>query len=134
MKQEPTVKETIKEIDKKLDILYSEIEKLDNEPLKKNETFEEFEAKREPFYSQIRQLSSEKRMIMPYELRPLSDYGDVMSLKSFISACKSGMFIDYDGHGYYVKDNQETDIKIIPSDVDHKKIRKEFDTIIWFNK
>jgi hypothetical protein len=57
-----------------------------------------------------------------------------MSLKNFISNVKSGGFIDYDGFGRYVRNNEESDITILPSDIKHKSIRKDFDTIIWFNK
>ncbi len=61
-------------------------------------------------------------MIMPYKLSELSDYGDVMPLKDFIRNVESGGFIDYDGYGYYVKDNKETNIMIRPSDVKHNSI------------
>lgn len=71
---------------------------------------------------------------MPYELSELSDYGDVMSLESFIECVKDGGFIDYDGFGYYVKDGKESNVMIIPSDVKRKRIRTDFDTVIWFNR
>lgn len=128
-------KARVKEIEKQINTLYKEIEKIDNEEyMSENETFEQFSAKREPIYEKIRLLSQERRMIMDYKLSPLSDYGDVMPLKSFISACKSEMFIDYDGHGYYVEEDHETDIMIMPSDVMSGKYRKDFNKIIWFNK
>lgn len=124
----------LKEIEKEINALYKEIEKIDNEPVDDKETFEQFSAKRDPIYAKIRPLSQEKRMIMDYKLSPISDLGDVMSLKSFISACKDGFFIDYDGHGYYVEGDQETDIVILPSDVMSGRYRKDFNQIIWFNK
>jgi len=124
----------LKEIEKEINALYKEIEKIDNEPVDDKETFEQFSAKRDPIYAKIRPLSQEKRMIMDYKLSPISDFGDVMSLKSFISACRDGMFIDYDGHGYYVEGDQETDIMILPSDVMSGRYRKDFNQIIWFNK
>ena len=87
-----------------------------------------------PEINKLGELSREKRMIMPYKLSELSDFGDVMTLKEFIGCVKCEGFIDYDGFGYYVKDGQETNITILPSDVKHKAVRKEFDTIIWFNR
>jgi hypothetical protein len=85
-------------------------------------------------WSALAKLDREKRMIMPYELSEIPDFGDVMPLKDFIENVKSGGFIDYDGHGYYVKDGKETNIMIIPSDHHHKSIRTEFDTIVWYNR
>ena len=124
----------VKELDKLIKELYKEIEKIDNEPVEDKETFAQFKAKCDSIYNKIRPLSQEKRLIMDYKLRPLSDYGDVIPLKDFVSACKSGMFIDYDGHGYYVEEDQETDIIIHPSDVMSGRYRKDFNKIIWFNK
>ena len=81
----------------------------------------------------IQKLSKEYRLIKPYELKELSG-GDVMSLQHFIDCCESGGFIDYDGYGYYVKDGKESDIYIYPSDVKAGKVRKDFDTVVWFNR
>jgi hypothetical protein len=57
-----------------------------------------------------------------------------MTVEQFIEDVKSGCLIDYDGWGYYVKDNKRTNIMVFPSDVKYNAIRKEFDTIVWFNK
>ena len=96
--------------------------------------FNQLEKALEPTHERVAVLGRKIRMIKPYTLKPLPDYGDVMSLEEFIDCCKSGGFIDYDGHGSYVKDGQRTDITVYPSDVEHGAIRKEFDKIIWFNR
>ena len=83
---------------------------------------------------ELSDLGREQRMLMPYTLEDIPTYGDVMTLKKFISCVKSGGFIDYDGFGNYVKDNKVTNIQIYPSDVKHNSIRKEFDTIVWYNR
>lgn len=83
---------------------------------------------------ELSKLDRKRRMIMPYELSELSTFGNVMSIKEFIGACRATLFIDSDGFGKYVKDGKETDIEIYPSDIKHNAIRREFDTIIWFNK
>ena len=79
-------------------------------------------------------ISRELRMIQTPVFDELSTFGDVMSLKDFIDYVNSGGFIDYDGYGHYVRDGKESDITIKPSDVSYGKIRKDFDTIIWFNR
>jgi len=88
----------------------------------------------EPTHEKVAVLGRKIRMIKPYTLEPIPDYGDVMPLEEFIECCETGGFIDYDGHGRYVKDGQATNIYVYPSDVKHGAIRKEFDKIIWFNR
>lgn len=124
-------------LDEKVDIL---IREFDKEWFKtsNNKSFEEYSTKRvaycQPYLNELIKMKIKFRMNKPYVLEPLPNYGDVMSLKEFIECVKGGGFIDYDGYGHYVKDNQMTDIEIYPSDVKSKNIRNEFDTIIWFNR
>jgi hypothetical protein len=99
-----------------------------------NENYQKFLRHIEPERRRIAKLDREMRMIMPYELSELPDYGDVMSLEHFIECVDCGGFIDYDGYGHYVKDGKETNIEIYPSDVEYASIRLEFDTIIWYNR
>jgi hypothetical protein len=82
----------------------------------------------------IQNLERTIRMNKPYTLSKISDFGDRMSLEHFIDNVKCGGFIDYDGFGLYVKDGQETDIHIYPSDIMNNTIRNEFTEIIWFNR
>ncbi len=88
----------------------------------------------QPESLKIASLNREKRLIMIPEFSKLPNFGDVMPLQEFIERVNSGGFIDYDGYGLYIKDNQESNIEIYPSDVKHNSVRKDFDTIIWFNK
>lgn len=87
-----------------------------------------------PERKKISSLDREKRLLIIPEFSDLSNFGDVMSLKEFIECVNCGDFIDYDGFGLYIKDNQESNIEIYPSDVKNNSIRKDFDTIIWFNR
>ena len=80
------------------------------------------------------ELSREKRMMMPYKMEEIPDYGDVMSLKDFVECIKDGGFTDDDGYGNYAKDEMMTNINVYPSDVKHNAIRKDFDAVVWFNK
>ena len=97
-------------------------------------SFTEWKNAEAPFTNKLDELNREKRMIKPYELSELPDFGSVMTLKEFIERCGDGGFIDYDGHGCYVKDEKKTNIVIYPSDIKHNSIREEFNKIIWFNK
>ena len=60
--------------------------------------FGEFQEFLNPEQAEIEALSDEKRMIKPYKLSPIPDYGDVMTLKEFIDHCKCGNFVDYIHH------------------------------------
>lgn len=125
---------TIEEIEREEEIYHDMVDKILNADHDKYPTLESFQAALAPHNRKLGALSREKRMIMPVELSELSDFGHVMSLKDFIECVKEGGFIDYDGFGRYVKDGHETNIDIYLSDVKHKAIRTEFDTIIWFNR
>lgn len=143
---EDIIKEELDRLEKEIDRLEDIIDKKDedhykkyegvkeNDPYKIQERYQEFLDNREPQQSKLRKLLRRQRYIKPYKLSELSDFGDVMTLKHFISCVKSGGFIDYDGYGKYIKDDMETDIEIYPSDVKNKNVRKEFDKIIWFNR
>lgn len=55
-------------------------------------------------------------------------YGDLMTLQDFQEAVDCGMFTDYDGHGYYVKDNKMSRSNVWnekPEDATH---------VMWFNR
>ena len=96
--------------------------------------YEEYQEYIRPEYKKINELGRQLRMIKSYKLTELSDFGDVMSLEHFIDCVDCGGFIDYDGFGHYVKDGKESDVEIHPSDIKHNMVRKDFDTIIWFNR
>lgn len=85
-------------------------------------------AERESLEQRIRLLENE------YNLEPIPDYGDHMTIEKFIDYCNSGMFIDSDGSGYYATKDQQSNIPIYPSDVKARKYRKDFSHVVWFNK
>ena len=133
---------TPEEITKRLEEIEAEIDVLEEAITAKdklwdwnaNKPYPEYEEYLRPERKQLGVLDRERRFIMPYELSEIPEYGDVMTLKSFLSCVKSGGFIDYDGFGHYIKDGQETNIHIYPSDYHHKSIRYEFDKIVWYNR
>lgn len=142
----------LEELEKEIDALRTIIEEKENawdkkrfaelDKLSKSEqenynhfkSWNEFKAHMKPEWDAIGKLSREQRLIMPFELSELPTYGDVMPLSEFIECVKCGGFINDDGYGNYVKDGKITDVEIYPSDVKHKSIRTDADTMIWFNK
>jgi hypothetical protein len=127
------IEQRLLEIEKEVEELNRRIDEK-NKAWDHSKPFEDYWEHMKPENRRLAELSREERMIMPYELSELPSYGDVMTLEHFIECVKEGGFIDYDGYGYYVKDGMETDITIHPSDIGHGAIRKEFDTIIWYNR
>lgn len=128
----------IEEIDKEIEKLDKILEQKESKWDFTKEPFdfwyEQYLEYRKPESKRINELYRERRMIQPYTLSSISNYGDVMSLEHFIECVNDGGFIDYDGYGRYIKDDEETDIEIYPSDVYYNSIRKEFNKIIWFNR
>ena len=101
----------------------------------KYDTYDEYEIAIAPFQAKLRALDRELRMILPCELIDKIDAADdVMTIKEFTNAVKSGIFIDTDGYGRYIKGNKKTNITILPSDVKYQTIRRDFDTIVWFSQ
>lgn len=129
-----SIKEQCEELNKRIEAVEKILEKKD-EQWNYNRPIEEYWEHVKSERDELKKLSRELRKIQPYTLQKLSDFGNVMSLKHFVECVKESGFIDYDGWGYYVKDGKETNIQVIPSDVDHNILRdEEFDTIIWFNR
>ena len=124
----------IEELDIEINKIYEKLEALDNAEVDLEETYEEYERRREPYHKKLSILSREKRSLMTPEFEEIPDYGEVMSIKDFVSCCKSGGFVDYDGSGYYARDGKMSNIAIRPSDVKYNAIRTDFDSVVWFNK
>lgn len=129
----------LKEIEAELEAVYEEMDlKEKNQPAydpdNPTESFEKYKAFMKTEWKMEAKLEREKRMLMTPEFSELSTYGDVMTLKHWLDCVECGGFIDYDGWGKYVKDGKESNIMIKPSDVKHNSVRKDFDTIIWFNR
>lgn len=127
------MKRTFEQIEKELEEANDAYDKKFNED-NDGRSWDEFLEYAKTEIKKLGELSREKRMIMPYKMEEIPDYGDVMTLIDFIGCVDDGGFIDYDGYGYYAKDNMMSNVTIIPSDVKHKSIRKDFDTVVWFNR
>jgi len=64
--------------------------------------------------------------------RPLANYGELMTVESFIFKCKYGYLSDYDGHAVPVLDRRMSDREIRPSQF--KQIPDTATHVMWFNK
>ena len=90
---------------------------------------------RKPESTELQGLEKKRKLLVEPEYDDVPEYGDVMPLSQFLEYVECGGFIDYDGFGHYVKDGKEVcNIELVPSDVKAGCIRKEFDTIVWFNR
>lgn len=98
-------------------------------------SFQEFQEYLNEASEKVGKLSRQYRLIKtPTYSECDPTIGDVMSIEHFLSNVECGGFIDYDGFGNYMKDGKESDIEIRPSDVKNDCVRKDFDTIIWYNR
>lgn len=129
------LEERVEKLEKEIAEIEEFLSSKDDEFMAKTKSYDEYSEKRRPYTSKISKLDRQRRLIMPaVAQKKVRAKDDVMSIKAFIDCCKSGGFIDYDGYGRYVKDGVEYNVEIIPSDVKHNSIRKDFDTIVWFNR
>lgn len=126
---ERTIEQIRKELDKANDE-YSE--HFDKAP--PGMDLKEFFKYMEPMSQKCSKLSREYRMLKEPEFEEIPKYGDVFSLEHFIDNCNCGGFIDYDGFGQYARDGKMSNIEIRPSDIKNGAIRKDFDSVVWFNK
>ena len=67
--------------------------------------------------SQLSKLLLKKRKLTPITYSEIPSYGNVMGIDEFVSNCKSGGFINYDGFGSYIKDGKMSNIDVHPSDI-----------------
>lgn len=62
-------------------------------------------------------------------------YGEVFKLKEFIEDCEAGYFIDSDGYGYLIFDDEIESKKIVyPSDILKGNYEKGAKYVRWLNK
>lgn len=120
------LKEKLEKAEKEYDEVFSK--------LPPNLDWDEFNTRLRPYDNKITKLNRELTLIKTPNFTKIPNYGDRMTIKSFIQRVKNGVFINYDGFGKYVRDDKMSDIIIRPSDVLSKQIREDFDEIIWFNQ
>lgn len=64
---------------------------------------------------------------------PVPEYADLMTVDKFVDCVECGLFIDYDGHGFYVKDGLEYEV-VHPSDLDDAPPKEGYTHVAWYNK
>jgi len=63
----------------------------------------------------------------------MPDYNSVYKLDDFIEACKNNEISDYDGCGYYMKDNLEyRSNEAVPSQINEGIVLNKFTHVIWY--
>lgn len=68
------------------------------------------------------------------EIEKEMQYGDIFTINDFIDCVKDGMFIDYDGHGYFhdgenkTKESVECNVEFLKSFVE------KYPYVCWYNK
>jgi hypothetical protein len=68
-------------------------------------------------------------------LRPMPDYGDLMTVEEFRSRVESGGFIDYDGFGDLATEDGVSDIQVRPSNFEEvAAIYHQFTHVCWYNR
>jgi hypothetical protein len=60
--------------------------------------------------------------------------GDLFTLEEFIEMCENNNLIDYDGFGEYSDGKMITNIRVCPSDITDKNIKREWSHVCWYNK
>jgi hypothetical protein len=63
----------------------------------------------------------------------IPSYGDLMTVKEYLSNVKCGGFIDYDGFGQPAKDGKMADVAISPSSGSFD-IPEDATHIVWYNR
>lgn len=127
------------EIRVELEAAYDETDKLEKtEPPYNSDdpggSWQKYKAHMQPAWDKTNRLGREMRMLLTPEFSDLSKHGDLMTLEHWLACVACGGFIDYDGFGHYVRDGKESQIDIYPSDVEHDSVRKDFDSVMWFNR
>lgn len=67
-------------------------------------------------------------------MQGIPNYGTHMTLKAFVNCVLNGLFIDYDGHGYYATKTEMSNEGVIPSDITGGNINQSYTHVVWFNK
>jgi hypothetical protein len=73
------------------------------------------------------------------KLKPLPNYGRLMSVEGWLKSTEGGYFIDYDGHGKLATEEGISDIVVYPSMAGTDRFRKLVESgpythVMWFNK
>ncbi len=73
------------------------------------------------------------------ELSELSSHGRLMPLHEFLRSVELAYLTDYDGSGYLAMETCESNIQVIPSEInsmlsDHPEYLEWATHVMWFNK
>lgn len=117
------------ELQSQLDVLYLKLKNIIN-----TTSYEDYVFLSRPIILEIEKINSKLRLIIEPEFKPIEIKSKIYSIEEFITLCKTEFIIDYDGYGYYVKDNLMSNIDVLPSDIINNNIRPDFKSVIWYKK
>jgi hypothetical protein len=86
--------------------------------------------------AELEKLKAKRKKKEP-EWEPIPDYGDHMTWEDFVSAVKTGGFIDYDGHGNLATATECSDKNIVPSQITRPSGYKKpawCSHVVWYNR
>jgi hypothetical protein len=124
----------IAQLEKEMDALATKINDIQNDCAKKNMPWDKYLKTVEPHTKAYDKALNEYRMIVTPEMESIPDYGDHMTMETFVNCCKDGGFINYDGSGNYATATEMSDISVSPSDIMSGVYRKDFTHVVWFNR
>ena len=73
-------------------------------------------------------------------VKPISEYGEVMTISDWEECVLVHMFIDYDGYGHFAdpdKNEMRADLDVYPSMLftrEYRKAKRIWTHIVWFNR
>lgn len=67
-------------------------------------------------------------------VEPIPNYGDVMTIEEFVSACRNHSFIDYDGHGKYATKYWVSNKTVSPSQLANGEPPPGYTHVVWYNR
>lgn len=74
-------------------------------------------------------------MKIEVKTHPWPNYGDKFTIEEFIQHVRDGLFINYDGSGYYATEEEVSRIPAIPSEIEYTQWGMTgFTHVAWFNK
>lgn len=123
---------TKEELKKKVEILETEVDQIWNESFEEEDGYNWY--KNHPKVKELINTNREYKLIQDYILAPHDDIGHLFTIEEFVDDCHQGFFSDYDGFGFYVTKDSQSNIYISPSDVLVNKYRKDFTHVKWYNK
>jgi hypothetical protein len=68
-------------------------------------------------------------------MRPIPEYGDLMTVGDFLASCQCGLFIDYDGQRCLATETEMSSVTVYPSNIEDMLVEHpQYTHVVWFNR